>query len=354
MTSDIKNMTAGNKKAAMRNPSVAASFAGGLIKLAVTKGASRSELVRRAGLSETTLSDPDARVPFAKYIDLMRAAKELSGDPSLALHYGEVSIHEVSIVGLIGQASESGPETFAQLNRYVPLVVDVDMPAGALRFQIRRERGGLWFVDTRTTLLDFPELTESWAAQFACGPRHLNMPQWVKEVHVSHAAPGHAAEYERVLRAPVVFNAGWNALRIDESLPQRTASILPRYVFGVLTDHADNLLRELENTKSTRGRVENLLLPILHKGDVGMDIIADKMALSRQTLFRKLKAEGTTFEKVLDELRYRLAVDYLRARKVSVHETAYLVGFSDPAAFSRAFKRWTGTSPREVRAAPAN
>ena len=74
-------------------------------------------------------------------------------------------------------------------------------------------------------------------------------------------------------------------------------------------------------------------------------ILAAPMALSRQTLFRKLKAEGVTFEKVLDELRQRLALDYLRARKVSVNETAYLVGFSDPAAFSRAFKRWTGSSP---------
>jgi AraC-like DNA-binding protein len=97
--------------------------------------------------------------------------------------------------------------------------------------------------------------------------------------------------------------------------------------------------------------VESLLMPILHKGDVSVDAIASKMAMSRQTLFRKLKAEGVTFEKVLDELRYRLALDYLSAKKVSVNETAYLVGFSDPAAFSRAFKRWTGTSPREARGA---
>ena len=80
-----------------------------------------------------------------------------------------------------------------------------------------------------------------------------------------------------------------------------------------------------------------------------MDMVASKLGLSRQTLFRKLKAEGVTFEKVLDELRHRLAVSYLSGRKVSVNETAYLVGFSDPAAFSRAFKRWTGASPRTAR-----
>ena len=75
------------------------------------------------------------------------------------------------------------------------------------------------------------------------------------------------------------------------------------------------------------------------------------MELSRQTPFRQLKAEGTTFEKVLDELRCQLALQYLRGKKASVNETAYLVGFSEPAAFSRAFKRWTGSSPRDARGA---
>ena len=77
-----------------------------------------------------------------------------------------------------------------------------------------------------------------------------------------------------------------------------------------------------------------------------METIAGELGLSRQTLFRRLKAEGTTFERVLDDLRHRLALHYLDGGKMSVNQTAYLVGFSDPAAFSRAFKRWTGSSPR--------
>jgi AraC-like DNA-binding protein len=75
-------------------------------------------------------------------------------------------------------------------------------------------------------------------------------------------------------------------------------------------------------------------------------MIARQLGVSRQTLFRRLKAEGITFEKVLDELRHTMALKYLRDKKLSVNETAYLVGFSDPAAFSHAFKRWTGSSPR--------
>jgi AraC-like DNA-binding protein len=108
-------------------------------------------------------------------------------------------------------------------------------------------------------------------------------------------------------------------------------------------------MQRLEGDPSARGRVESLLMPILHTGEAGMEAAARALGMSRQTLFRRLKAEGVTFEQVLDELRRRLALDYLAGRKVSVSEVAYLVGFSDPAAFSRAFKRWTGQSPRSFR-----
>ena len=71
--------------------------------------------------------------------------------------------------------------------------------------------------------------------------------------------------------------------------------------------------------------------------------------MSRATLFRRLRAEGTSFERVLDEVRRRLALAYVVEKKLRVNEAAYLLGFSDPAAFSRAFKRWTGKSPRARR-----
>lgn len=337
----------------MPEASVSARFADGLIKLAVFKGADREALLERSGIAAEALADPDGRVPFARYVALMRAAKTLTGDPALALHYGEAGgIAELSIVGLIGQAAETMFDAFVQLNRYVRLVVDVGQGA-ADRFQLRRERGGLWLVDMRPDPNAFPELTESAFAQLICAPRALGAPQYVKAVHVTHAAPGHGAEYERIFRAPVVFESDWNAILVDERWVTHRVGHLPRYVFGVLSGHADAMLKALEGATTTRGRVEGLLMPVLHTGAPGMDTIAAKLGLSRQTLFRRLKAEGVTFETVLDELRRELARHYLGGEKASVNETAYLVGFSDPAAFSRAFKRWTGTSPRTVRSATA-
>jgi AraC-like DNA-binding protein len=114
----------------------------------------------------------------------------------------------------------------------------------------------------------------------------------------------------------------------------------------VLTSKAEELLGKLESSKSTRAHVERLLVSAMKTGDVRMERIASELGVSRQTLFRRLKAENVTFEKVLVELRHRMALHYLNGGRMSVSQTAHLVGFSDPAAFSRAFKRWTGSSPR--------
>jgi AraC-like DNA-binding protein len=327
---------------------VAAGLARGLMEFAVSKGASQAELAARSGIAIEELEDVDRRIPFTKYVSLMRAGQELAKDPALALHYGETNdMSEVSVVGLIAYACETMVEAMVQVNRYGRLVVEFDGPRE--RFAVVPRDGGLWAVDNRENPNAFPELTESTIARMICAPRRFGVTQLAKAVHVTHNAPAYRAEYERIYGAPVTFEAGWNAVLLDEKWMYHKIAVQPRYVFGILSEHADALLKSLENSKAVRGRVESLLMPILHKGEANMDAIAEKMGLSRQTLFRQLKAEGTTFEKVLDELRHQLALQYLRGKKASVNETAYLVGFSEPAAFSRAFKRWTGVNPREMR-----
>jgi AraC-like DNA-binding protein len=328
---------------------VGAGLPRGLVKLAVARGADAGELARRSGISLAELEDQDNRIAMSSYIALFRAAKELTGDAAIALHYGEeVDLSEVSIAGLIMNASADMQEAFVQMNRFGRLAIEVET-AGEGRFKIAVENGEIWLVDTRADPNAFPELTEVTFARQICGLRRFLPRPFALEVHVTHPAPAYRAEYERVFQCPVVFESRWNAMRTDASLQTHKVALQPHYVFGVLSERAEALLKELESSKSVRGKVESLLMPVLHTGDVSIDAIAAKMSVSRQTLFRRLKAEDATFEKVLDDLRHRLALHYLSGRKASVNETAYLVGFSDPASFSRAFKRWTGRSPSEMR-----
>jgi AraC-like DNA-binding protein len=338
----------------MTENTIAAGNARALMDLAVTKGANRQALAARSGIDPAELQEQDNRVPFKKYIALMRTAQELCRDPALALHFGEaVDFAEISVVGLIGRASETMADGFAQFNRYARLVVDDGQVTD--RLVLERSAGQLWMVDTRQYADDFPEFAETSFARMVCTSRRwFPEAQFIKAVHFTHPAPAYRAEYDRVFQLPVVFESDKNALLTDEAWLTHRNPHASRYVFGILSAHAEELLQYLERSKTTRGRVESLLMPILHTGEASVDLIASKMGISRQTLFRKLRAEGLTFEKVLDELRHKLALHYLSGKKVSVNETAYLVGFSDPASFSRAFKRWTGRSPRMMRTKDRN
>ena len=241
-------------------------------------------------------------------------------------------------------------EAFAQLNRYGRLVVEVEGIGDGPRFQLVAEGREIWMQDLRIGPNEFPELTEATWSRFICGTRRDFPDQtFALAVQVTHPAPAHRDAYDRIWQVPTTFACARNAIQVDPRWLTVTIQPESRYIFGVLTDRADALLADLNRSQSTSGQVKSLLMPILHTGTASVDTIATKLGMSRQTLFRKLRAEGVTYEKVLDELRHTLALHYLSGEKVSVNETAYLVGFSEPAAFSRAFKRWTGRSPRDVR-----
>jgi AraC-like DNA-binding protein len=336
----------------MSNLTTSAGIVAGLIAFAVDRGADREGLMARAGVQRVDLEDADSRLPFETYMALMRAAQDLCGDPALALHFGEaVDLADLSIVGLIMNASATMGDAFAQMQRLSRLTLETAGLSEGPRFDLTMREGQLWMVDARTDPDIFPELTEGAFARLACGPRRFLPQAHVLEVHVTHKAPAYQAEYSRIFQCPVTFSSDWNAMRFDPEIATWPVALQPRYVFGVIIQRADDLLRELLERKTVCGRVEAVLLPLLHTGEVSADCVARALGFSRQTLFRKLKAENTSYEQVLDALRLRIALRYLAGAKVSVNETAYLVGFSEPAAFSRAFKRWTGKCPRDVRAA---
>jgi len=326
---------------------VAAGYARQLAGFAVSRGADMASLLARAGIDPAVLDDYDNRVDFARYAALMREAKAQTGDRALALHFGEaVNLADISILGLICHASATMLDAFVQMNRYGQLVVDA-APAGRTdRFTLERARGALWLVDNRTMPPGFPELAETTFALMICGTRPFGDTPFVHEVHLAHGDPGYRDAYEAVFQAPVRFEAGWNAMRVDEAWLHHPIAVQPRYVFGVLTAHADALAERLLRSGTMRGQVEALILPRLHTGEISAQAAARALGVSRQTLHRRLSAEGCSFSAVLDDLRRQLAESYLAARKVSINETAYLLGYSEPSAFSRAYKRWTGRSPR--------
>lgn len=333
----------------MAGISVASSMAGGMVMFAVSKGADAAELLRRAGISPEALKDRDARIPLERYQALVEAGKALTGDENLSLHFGQmVDMSELSVVGLITLASKNMLDAYHQINRYGRLVIDVGTPDGGNRYRLDLRGQELWLVDTSAPDY-FPELAEAPFSFMVCGVRRFTPNRMVHKVRLKRAPPANTAEYEAVFECPVQFGASENAMLMDPAWPETPVSQSPAYAFGILCQHADNMLAKLDADQSLADRVTAKLLPGLHTGEAGADRIARSLGMSRQTLYRRLKEEGTSFAVVLDDLRRSLANELIANPRLSVNEIAYLTGFSDPAAFSRAFKRWTGQSPRAAR-----
>ena len=334
----------------MRQATVAAGLVAGLVGYIGRQGRDGLTLAARAGIADGSIGDPDARLPLGAYIDLLRLAQAELDDPALALNWASsVGMHEVSIVGLIMEASANMGEAFAQMQRYGRLAIELDDGGSGPRFALQPVDGKLLLVDRRARPEAVPELTEETFARLVCGPRRFLPQPHVLAVHVTHAAPAYRQVYDRVFQCPVHFDADVNALELHPEVAHWPVARNPRYVFGLLCERGDALLAQAAAAAGMRGRLEDVLLPRLHMGDPGADALAGELGCSRSTLFRRLREEGTSYAQVLDGLRRNLALQYLRGGRVSVNEVAYLVGFSEPAAFSRAFRRWTGQAPGRFR-----
>lgn len=119
-------------------------------------------------------------------------------------------------------------------------------------------------------------------------------------------------------------------------------------LFGILGEFLQSLAAE-PKPRCFRADVEAAIEPLLASGNVSIDRVSQDLGMSRQTLYRRLKSEGITFEEILDAKRRQLAIRYLGTDRITVKAAAYSLGFSDPAAFSRAFRRWTGVNPSQFR-----
>lgn len=167
-------------------------------------------------------------------------------------------------------------------------------------------------------------------------------------VEFMHRKPLETGEHARIFGVLPRFSSKVNALEIDRAMLDRQLITADTVLSRIIEGHAEALLNTIASESVTE-ELRAALTRLLPQGRCTISAVAHTVRMSERTLQRKLERESTTFAKVLDDLRHDLGLRYLKEGQVSLAEIAYLLGYSEPSPFHRAFKRWTGSTPQAVR-----
>jgi AraC-like DNA-binding protein len=298
-----------------------------------------------AGLDPSAVLAAGARVPWSTAVGLFSASAAAHNDPLIGLHAAEAAGAR-GVLAYLVRAQPTVEQAMHRLVRYAPVASDqlaVQLDRGASHAVLRIALGagrlaGERHVREYTAALFVIELRESSRRRFRAG-----------EVRLPDPAGGPGAEYERIFDCAVRFRQP--ALEIVVAAPMLAVDLPTRSpeIAEVLERTAREELA-LAETSAVAPRVERALrAAFADRRDPTPDEVATILALSRRTLQRRLGEEGTSFRAVRDKACLDHAVERLRDRATSVSTVADELGFADVAAFGKAFRRWTGATPRAWR-----
>lgn len=319
-----------------------------IIDAAAAHGVEPEALYRAIGLDAAVLEGPDNRIPFAQLVALYERAAEMTGDDDFGLHVGErVDPKLFDVLGYMVVNSPTMGEALNRLVRYHSIWsegaffnLDLGNTETSLTYEYAEEQRD-------DACRHDCEMTLSIAVSFA---RRVTGVDWTpREVSFRHPRPKSIAEHERIFRAPIRFNRPSNELIFDSSLLALPMTKADPELCAILDRHAQELLAKSTRPGGLVNQVRHLLGEALNGGDARLETISQKLGLSVRTLQRRLREEGTSHQDLLDEMRSELSRRYLQESELAICEVAYLLGFSEPSAFHRAFRRWTGITPKEFR-----
>jgi len=167
---------------------------------------------------------------------------------------------------------------------------------------------------------------------------------------LTHRRKGDCSEFNGFMGRDAEFAADVDEIAFPDAIKQILLVDADRYLNELLIAYCEEALsRRQTSAGALRLSVENAIVPLLPHGKARLEEIARRLGVSERTLARRLSAEGVSFNGVLGELRFDLAKRYIREPDLSISEIAWLLGYQEVSAFTHAFKRWTGKTPREMR-----
>ena len=305
-----------------------------------------NQFLRSIGVDPGTLQAPDARIPIETYLLIQDKAAEYTGDPYFGLHMGEFAqAGSWSILGYMMMNSKTVGQALEKAERYSRIVGDL--------IEIQREFQGNRIKYIYSASRDAPKMSRHcFEASLASSVRLIRTITGIKlsplVVHFTFSLPANLAEYERVFSCPVCFEQAENSLTIDADILD-TPILLPNAeLLQHFENYANEFLAKIDQKKEYTHKVTKLILTRLDDEKLSINGIAREMNVSVRTLQNRLREEGAIFSKLLQEIRIKLAKKYLHEEH-SIETIAYLLGFSEPSVFRKAFKKWSGVTPKEYR-----
>jgi AraC-like DNA-binding protein len=330
---------------------VAAGFLRDIVFFAARLGADPAELCRRAAITSALLADPDAMVPGRHAGSLWTAAVELTGDPDLGLRLGSAAhLASLGLVAPVLLHCHSLRQALHKLGDYSRLlldsvvleVLDVDAATTAIRLTLLPG-------DSYVARAPRQPIECSFAALLTIASQLAGAPLPVREVRLCHPAPPHTRTHATTFRAPVRFAAPENALLLPHGTLELPILLADPTMLGAHEAKARESMARRGADETAAGRTRRAIALLLRGSLPSIDDIAEQLHTSSRSLQRALTDEGRSFRELVDEVRHELAVLHLGDPQTSIAQVALLLGFSEPSAFHRAFKRWTGATPRQPR-----
>jgi len=305
-------------------------------------------VMAEAGLASKFLHaySPDDYIEYEQAETLLQTAAEMTD----CFYFGALlgSRQDLTILGLLGHVMQQSPTIQAALIELIDHM-SMQIPSGAnIRLETTGEYSSMVYQVTggQPFVRQGNELAISEINQFL---RILCGFDWLPtEVHFTHKNRSDSAPYKKIFYAPVKFNQDENKIIFHSEILQKGIAHSNPELRSILKSHPEIL--QADSNKSLTERLEQIITRTLPTGTCSIEKIAGMLSMHRRTLHRRLKSEGTSFTKILEDIRKKIALERLRNSNITIIQLANYLGYSDNSAFTRSFKRWYGSTPQEWRA----
>lgn len=326
-----------------------ASYLQYLLDTATNLGADPQQILQDVGLDAKALEDGDERIDLTYLMRIGYYAIQRTQVPSIGLIAGSrSSITRFGVAGLAAMTSPSLGDALRIITQYE------DLFGRCYRGNSTITQDGKEVWMNFYSIAPYNDYTYFVVDAVLSGWTHsiswlTGKNDLVQAAHIEFSAPAYFEEYQKAFSCPVHFNQDKNAIKLakhalDAPMIHHNASL-----HDYLLEQCELAIGRVALANSYRNKVLKVLGTMLHGKTPSIEEVAQELSMPTWTLRRKLKDEDTSYQNLVDEMRRDVALSYMRNTDLSFGEISYLLGFSTPGAFQRAFKRWAGTTPGEYR-----